>query len=88
MLRDVRRFRAREKSVRRLSKRSTSEKEEDYSGRERDSSQWQPQINGHAQVFLLGGPAFNELTADMIAETGRGGDLNRAAGRDFRRVGP
>src|SRR2546422_10897473 len=33
--------------------------------------------------FLFSGPAFNEVTADMIAESGRGGDLNRAAGGDF-----
>src|SRR5712664_2278177 len=33
--------------------------------------------------FLLGGPAFDEVTADMIAESWCGGDRNRAAGRDF-----
>src|SRR6266481_2686395 len=33
--------------------------------------------------FILGGPAFDEVTADMIAESWCGEDRNRAAGRDF-----
>src|ERR1700730_2871522 len=35
--------------------------------------------------FLLGGPAFDQVAANMIAESGRGGDRNRAAGGDFYR---
>src|SRR5258708_37627322 len=33
--------------------------------------------------FLFRGPAFDEVTADMIAESGRRRDLNRAARGDF-----
>src|SRR5256885_9447354 len=35
--------------------------------------------------FLFRGPAFDQVAANMIAESRRGGDLNRATGRDFDR---
>src|SRR5260370_32208528 len=37
--------------------------------------------------FLFRGPAFDQVAANMIAESRRGGDLNRATGRDFDRRG-
>src|SRR5712664_1817735 len=33
--------------------------------------------------FLLNSPPFDQVVANMVTESGRGGDGNRAAGRDF-----
>src|SRR6267378_2116746 len=33
--------------------------------------------------FLLGGPAFDQVVANIVTESGCGGDGNRATGRDF-----
>src|SRR6267143_1778651 len=33
--------------------------------------------------FLLGGPAFDQVVAHIVTESGCGGDGNRATGRDF-----
>src|SRR6266705_1493133 len=35
--------------------------------------------------FLFRGPVFDQVAANMIAESRRGGDLKRATGRDFDR---